>query len=121
MNVRVETAESFKRVVKPLLKKYPSLRGELNALEGKLLVNPTMGTPLGHRAYKIRLAIRSKGKGKSGGARVITYLQYEVIVSADQRENSLIVNLIAIFDKSETESISEKELKSLIEIVERAS
>jgi len=33
-----------------------------------------MGTDLGQNIYKIRLAISGTNKGKSGGARVITYV-----------------------------------------------
>ncbi len=120
MNVRVKATDSFKRLAKPLLKKYPSLKAELGELESTLLSKPSMGTPLGNNAYKIRLAIRSKGKGKSGGARVITYLQPEIIVRIDvAKKPDVIVNLIAIYDKSEVESISNKELKMLIEQAER--
>ena len=32
-----------------------------------------MGTELGHNFYKIRITISGTNKGKSGGARVITY------------------------------------------------
>jgi hypothetical protein len=120
MNTRVETADSFKRFAKPLLKKYPSLEGELRELEQQLLVNPTMGVSLGHGAYKIRLAIRSRGKGKSGGARVITFLQFATMVTVQQDEQTTIVNLIAIYDKSDVDSISYKELMPLIELIEGA-
>lgn len=120
MNVRVKAADSFKRLAKSLLRKYQSLKAELEKLESELLSNPAMGTPLGNNAYKIRLAIRSKGKGKSGGARVITYLQSEIIVRTDVvKEKFTIVSLIAIYDKSEVESISNKELKIIIEQAER--
>ena len=71
--VKVQTLAEFKRDLRRLRKKYPSLVGELRELEGELCQNPTKGTPIGGSCYKIRLAIKSKGKGKSGGARVITY------------------------------------------------
>ena len=70
----VKPARSFERDAKPLLKKYASLRQELATLGEELQENPMLGTPLGQDCYKIRLAIKSKGKGKSGGARIITYL-----------------------------------------------
>jgi len=62
-------AQSFERNAKPLLKKYPSLRDELFELGEQLAQNPMQGTPLGKSCYKIRLAIKSKGKGKSGDPR----------------------------------------------------
>ena len=70
----------------------------------KLEKNPTLGTPLGHQCYKIRLAVASKGKGKSGGARVITYL-----VSDES-----IVYLISIYDKSEQVTLTDSELIELM-------
>jgi hypothetical protein len=51
------------------------------------------------------MAITSKQKGKSGGARVITLIQIQ--------EDT--VNLIAIYDKSEKSSLSNKELEQLLE------
>ncbi len=75
MKTEVRITKSFRKAVKPLLKKYDSLFGELADLENELLKNPAMGTPLGNNAYKIRLKTKSKGIGKSGGARVISYLE----------------------------------------------
>jgi len=46
----------------------------LKLLENALLSNPYQGIPLGHNYYKIKLAIQSKGKGKRGGARIITFV-----------------------------------------------
>ncbi len=60
-----------------------------------------MGTPLGNDCYKIRMTISSKGKGKSGGARVITYVK---II-----ETSIF--LLSIYDKADAANISDKELK----------
>lgn len=66
--------------------------------------SPSQGTPLGNECYKIRMAIASKGKGKSGGARVITCFK---IVNET-------VYLLTIFDKSEQENITDKELSELL-------
>jgi mRNA-degrading endonuclease RelE of RelBE toxin-antitoxin system len=74
MTCEVLTTEKFERQAKRLLKKYPSLKKEIIHLEENLSENPKLGTSLGNNFYKIRLAIKSKGKGKSGGARVITFL-----------------------------------------------
>jgi mRNA-degrading endonuclease RelE of RelBE toxin-antitoxin system len=97
--------ERFKKDTKRLIKKYPSLKSELLNLNAVLEKNPETGIPLGNSTYKIRVAIRSKGKGKSGGARVISYLVAE--------ENEIY--LLTIFDKSEFENIEEKELRKIIE------
>ena len=72
MNFNVELTDHFKKEAKRLLKKYPSLKTELKELIEELEKNPELGTPLGNNIYKIRLAIALTGKGKSGGARIIT-------------------------------------------------
>ena len=65
--------------------------------------NPEQGTSIGKNCYKIRLAIASKGKGKSGEARLITNF-----VIANET-----VYLLSIYDKSEKESLTDKELNEL--------
>ena len=94
----------FDKEAKSLLKKYPSLPNDLEMLFASLQKKPTQGTPLGNECYKIRLTIRSKGKGKSGGARIITYVRIKA--------NKIL--LISIYDKSVKESVSDKELKEML-------
>lgn len=65
------------------------------------------GTPLGRNCYKIRLAVSSKGRGKSGGARIIT----NIVISEET------VYLLSIYDKSEKENLTDKELLELLEFV----
>lgn len=108
MNYNVKTILSFEKQAKRLVKKYPSLRSELLILINELKQDPEKGISLGKNCFKIRLAIASKGKGKSGGARVITH----VIV---QQET---VYLLSIYDKSEEDSISNKEIEELINEIE---
>lgn len=74
---------------------------------GSLELEPKLGTNLGHNCYKIRIAISSKGKGKSSGARVITNF-----VVAEET-----VFLISIYDKSEQENLTDKELSELLKYV----
>ncbi|MDR1592085.1 MAG: addiction module toxin RelE [Prevotellaceae bacterium] len=117
MSATIRVTRSFKRQAKSLLKKYPSLQSELKQLNGILEENPHFGTEITHGVYKIRLAIKSKGKGKSGGARVISYHSDEPLVigiTDETNENVLAVNLIAIYDKSETENIDDSEIRYLI-------
>ena len=106
MKTEVRVTKSFKKAVKPLLKKYVSLLGELTNLETELLKNPEMGMPLGNNAYKIRLKIKSKGTGKSGGARVISYLETEIVGIVETDEKLTVVNLITIYDKSDKQTIT---------------
>jgi len=114
VKVTVKITDSFKKEAKPLLKKHKSLAADLKGLEKDLLSNPTLGTPLGNNTFKIRLKIASKGKGKSGGARVISYLETELIAKLATEDSETTVNLISIYDKSETATITERELKRLI-------
>lgn len=105
MSFEVLTTSDFKRNSKPLLKKYKSLKTEILKLITSLEEDPTQGTPLGNDVYKIRLAISSKGKGKSGSARVITCAK----IIQDT------VYLLTIYSKSEKENISDEELRLLID------
>ena len=107
MSFKVIATEPFERKLKRLAKKYASLKNDLLPVIVNLSDNPVSGTPIGHNCYKIRVAIASKGKGKSGGARLITYVR--VIKNT--------VYLIDIYDKSEQASISENELKYLIALM----
>jgi len=111
MKIKVLTSKNFRNKAKRLLKKYISLKSELQDLEKLLLENPENGISLGNDCYKIKLSVKSKGKGKSGGVRVIT----NVIVRIQQNsENIKIVGLLTIFDKSEYENISDTEILHLI-------
>jgi mRNA-degrading endonuclease RelE of RelBE toxin-antitoxin system len=74
MNYSIELSAYFKKEAKRLIKKYPSLKTELAELFTILEENPTTGTPLGNDIYKIRMAIASKNKGKSGSARVLSFV-----------------------------------------------
>lgn len=98
---------SFKKEAKRLNKKYASFSNDYEKLIIELETNPTIGTDLGDGLRKIRMQITSKGKGKSGGARVITFT---VIASVDESE----VYLLFIYDKSERSNITKTELKNLM-------
>ncbi len=118
MKITVRITKSFASSAKPLLKKYHSLSKDLLALENELVLTPRLGTPLGYDAYKIRLKISSKRKGKSGGARVITFVETHLIgVVGKISSGEVIVNLLTIYDKGEVDNISDKELKELIKTV----
>jgi len=108
MEVRITTVPVFERRLKHLAKRYASLRKDYALLLQNLRENPTMGTSLGNRLHKVRMAITSKGKGKSGGARVITYA---LNLAAD---NTYEVRLLDIYDKSERSTMTDKELEALV-------
>ena len=87
MNYEIIITKTFKRDFKPLFKKYRSLLDDLEQFKDELLKNPTMGEDSGGNTRKIRMAIASKNKGKSGGARVITF---DVVVDFDNTDIYLI-------------------------------
>ena len=108
MSFNVKTISVFERQAKRLMKKFPSLKKEIQKLISELKEEPTKGTSIGYDCYKIRLAIVSKGKGKSGGARLITHLVF--------KNNT--VYLLTIFDKSDMENLSDKEILELIKLIQ---
>ena len=103
MSYNVKTIAEFERSFKKLFKKYLSLKSDLQRLIQEIESNTMSGTSLGNDFYKIRMAIASKGKGKSGSGRVITCVK---VVKET-------VYLAAIYDKSEKQAISDTELKLL--------
>ena len=119
MKTTVRITANFSKEAKPLLKKYHSLKADLSNLEKDLLGNPKLGTPLGNNTFKIRIKITSKGKGKSGGARVITYVETELIATIKYTDTETTVYLVSIYDKSDAENISNKELTRLIELLKQ--
>jgi mRNA-degrading endonuclease RelE of RelBE toxin-antitoxin system len=108
MSYNIEITALFEKQLKRLVKKFPSLKIEYSQLVSSLKNNPAQGTSLGSNCYKIRLAIASKGKGKSGGARVITHIQ--VIKTR--------VFLLSIYDKSEQSDITDKDLLEWVKMLE---
>lgn len=104
MKYSVQYSDNFARELKRLLKKHRSLKDDLLKLVETLEENPETGTSLGNNCFKVRVAISSKGKGKSGGARVITHVYIK----------GKIVYLLSIFDKADQESITDKEISILL-------
>ncbi len=98
----------FIKNARRLSKKYRSFLQDLEAFCKALSVNPDMGTSLGNGVRKIRMAVKSKGKGKSGGVRVITF---NVIVNTTDTK----IRLLTVYDKSEKEAISDKEIRILLD------
>lgn len=114
MSVKIIATHDFGRRLKKIIKKYSSLKEEVARLQQSLLDNPTQGSSLGDNAYKIRVAVKSKGKGKSGGLRVISYFEMAVVIDKEDR-----LFLLTIYDKSETETISKAEIRQMIKRIEQ--
>jgi mRNA-degrading endonuclease RelE of RelBE toxin-antitoxin system len=108
MSFEIIAVPRFVKDAKRLSKKYPSLKTELGQLFESLENHPQQGKSLGNFCFKIRLAIRSKNSGKSGGARIITHVAVR----------HSIVYLLSIYDKSAQENISDKELQEILQEIE---
>lgn len=108
MRVEIVNHIEFKRNFKRLAKKYRSLPKDYEKLLNSIEENPLQGDSLGNNTYKVRMAIASKGNGKSGGARVITYAV--TALTPDEYR----VTLLTIYDKSEMESVRDTYIQSLI-------
>ena len=100
MQYKIESLATFDREVKRLSKRYPSMAADIKALKAEILNNPSLGVNLGNNVRKIRMRIASKGRGKSGGARVITIT---VVAAVDETEINLLYS-----------NITDAEIKALL-------
>lgn len=107
MNSKVVFYPLFEREAKRLSKRYPSFKSDLHELVEELKQNPNLGTELSPGIHKVRMAIKSKSKGKSGGARVITLI---ICISDDVME----VGLHYIYDKSERSTVKDSEIRDIL-------
>ena len=106
MNVRI--SEDFRIAFKRLKKRHRSLETDFERLLASLRANPFQGVELEDGVRKVRLAISSKGRGKSGGARVII----RVRLVADE------LQLLYIYDKADYENVSEAYLRDVLSRME---
>ena len=111
MNYNIKIATRFARELKQLSKKYHSIKQDYSAFLKELSDNPNAGVDLGNGLRKVRMAIASKGRGKSHGARVITFTALVTTYESD-------IILLTIYDKSERESISKQEVENILEDIE---
>ena len=114
MNYKIKYLKKFAKELKRLGKKYHSMKQDYARLLEELYTNPQAGVDLGNGLHKIRIAIGSKNRGKSHGARVITYIY------CIDPENG-IITLLTIYDKEERENISSNELIALLAEARAAS
>jgi mRNA-degrading endonuclease RelE of RelBE toxin-antitoxin system len=103
----IDTTAWFDKQLKRLIKKYASMPADYRAFLESLDNDPNQGAPIRRGAHKIRIAIASKGQGKSGGARVITYIRTELDT----------IFLLDIYDKSEREDIPDGDLDDFVDFV----
>ncbi|MBO7489788.1 MAG: type II toxin-antitoxin system RelE/ParE family toxin [Bacteroidales bacterium] len=109
MTVNITTHPEFVRQMKRYAKKYRSLTEDYAEFLKSLRTNPFQGDDLGKGLRKVRLAVASKGKGKSGGMRVITFSVEKIF---DEEVN---VTLLYIYDKKEMENVSDEFIRYLLE------
>lgn len=111
MKVTFDYLPEFEKRAKALAKKYKSFPSDYDKFLDELEQNPFSGESLGHNIYKHRMAITSKGKGKSGGARVITY-------NLQQTTDAIKITLMSVYDKSEISNVSDAYLRQLVQTIE---
>lgn len=111
MNFEIEATENFRRSLKMLSKRYHSLRHDFEGFVKSLRENPFQGDELTPGIRKIRMAITSKGRGKSGGARVITY----IVVTTEEDGH---IYLIDIYDKSDYSTVDVALIQKMIKDLE---
>ena len=107
MSYNIEVTAFFEKQLKRLSKKFPSLKKEFAQLIISLKSDPRQGKTIGNNCFKIRFVIASKGKGKSGGTRIITHVQ--IIQNK--------VYLLSIYDKSEQSDIQDKDLDNWLKVI----
>lgn len=108
MSYKIKTTSYFDAEIKRLSKRYRSIKKDLSVFLESLNENPLQGVEIAPHIHKIRIAISSKGKGKSGGARVITY--NDILLS----EKDGTIYLLIIYDKSETSNIKKDVIKAIV-------
>jgi len=100
--------DNFKHDVKRLMKKYQSLRDELEQFIEITENKGVQGTPIGGCLFKARLAVKSKGKGKSGGMRIISY--QDIIVATKDST----VYLVSMYDKNEASTVEIRQINHIL-------
>ena len=108
MEVKISYHPQFAKDVKRLAKKYKSLVSDLKSVLSEIQNDPDLGVDLGHGVRKVRLSISSKGKGKRGGARILSYKRIVV------NDNYIKIVLLTMYDKNEIENVSDDYIRYLI-------
>lgn len=107
MSNTVIASHDFKREAKSLVKKYVTLKASIDALIDTIIENPYHGESYGNDIYKVRLSDKSKGKGKSGGFRIMYY-------HLSKSESGIEVLLMTIFNKSEKSTVKKSEAVKIL-------
>lgn len=97
----------FLKSAKVLAKRYRSFAEDLKNLRDDIIKNPSAGDDLGNGLRKLRMAIKSKKRGKSGGARIIT-------LTISIQESQSKVTFIYVYDKSDMENVSDNKIRQIL-------
>ena len=106
-NITVSVSDDFAREAKRLAKKYRSFKNDYAEFLKSIKENPLQGDEITKNIRKIRMAIGSKGKGKSGGARVITF---NILTDV---QNGQVV-LLLIYDKEDASTVKSNVVKQMV-------
>lgn len=115
MHSNIILTDSFKKDAKKLAKRHRSLGKDIKSVISELEADPYLGDRIGPKSYKIRFAIKSKGRGKSGGGRLITFIN--ISVEEKIEDNQINVYLVAVYDKSDIASIPDSVVNERIKDV----
>ena len=110
-NITVSVSDYFAKEAKRLAKKYPSFKQDYKEFLESIKNNPLQGDEITKNIRKIRMAIKAKGKGKSGGARIITF---NVLTDV---ENGHVVFLL-LYDKEDASTVKVNVVKQLVRDME---
>ena len=106
-NITISVSDDFAKEAKRLAKKYPSFKQDYKDFLLSIKNNPLQGDEITKKIRKIRMAIKAKGKGKSGGARVITF---NILTDI---ENGHVVFLL-LYDKEDASTVKVNVVKQLV-------
>ena len=106
-NITISVSDDFAKEAKRLAKKYPSFKQDYKDFLVSIKNNPLQGDEITKNIRKIRMAIKAKGKGKSGGARVITF---NILTDI---ENGHVVFLL-LYDKEDASTVKVNVVKQLV-------
>ena len=107
MNFDIRVSTYFEHEAKRLKKHYPSFKNDLDEFIESLKKEPNQGDDLGNGFRKVRMAIASKGKGKAGGARIITL---NILIDEENME----INLLLLYDKKDADNFNPAALKEAL-------
>ena len=106
-NITISVSDDFAKEAKRLAKKYPSFKQDYKDFLVSIKNNPLQGDEITKNIRKIRMAIKAKGRGKSGGARVITF---NILTDI---ENGQVVFLL-LYDKEDASTVKVNVVKQLV-------